>query len=77
MNLIEALQAENTKSRAFLVELDETAVLLGHKSAAEDLGINLSRVATLAMIAQSEKAIASGDVVQMVGIAQLQGIGGD
>lgn len=75
MNLIEAMQADNTKSRAFLVELDESAVLFGNKSAADDAGLNVSRMVTQALIDQSEKAIASGDVVQMIAVAQAQGIG--
>lgn len=77
MNLIAAMQAENTKSRAFLAELDEAAVAMGKKSAKDDRGLNISRMVYLGLIKQSEGAIASGDVVAMVAIAQAQGIGGE
>lgn len=76
MNLIEAMQAENAKNRAFLTELDDAARAMGMKSAEDDPGLNASRMITAALIGQSEKAIASGDVVEMVTVAQAQGIGG-
>lgn len=76
MNLIEALVANNAKSREFLVELEETAKALGHASASDEPGLNASKVITETMIAESERVIATGDVVAMVKFAQAQGIGG-
>jgi anthranilate/para-aminobenzoate synthase component I len=66
MNLIEALQRENDKSRAFIAELD---ALPG------DPGLEISKAAHREMIRRAEAAIASGDVVAMVAAAQMCGIG--
>jgi hypothetical protein len=70
MNLIEALQEENRKSREFLVELDETEKLLPG-----DRGLAISRAITSALIRQTEDAIASGDVLQMLAAAKAHGLG--
>lgn len=73
MNLIEALQAENEKSREHLRELEGTAKLLGKGDS--DLGLRISATITRTLIAQTEAAIASGDVMQMLAAAQAHGIG--
>ncbi len=49
MNLIEGLQVENRKHRKFLLELEETAKLLGHKSASDDPGFAASMMITQAL----------------------------
>lgn len=71
MNLIEALQEANEKSRAHLRELDEVEALAGPSP-----GIAFSRTLTKRLIAQTEAAIASDDVLQMVAAASAHGIGG-
>jgi len=71
VNLVEALQEENRKSREFLVELDETEKLLPGP------GLAISRAITSALIRQTEDAIASGDVLKMLAAAKAHGLGGD
>jgi hypothetical protein len=75
MNLIEALQAENEKSREHLRDLEETAKLLGKGSVDADPGLRISASITRALIAQTEVAIASGDVLKMLAAAGAHGIG--
>lgn len=76
MNLVEALQEANNKSRKFVAQLDETAVLLGMGTRAEDdPGLAMSKSITLHLIQQTEAAIASGDVLRMLAVADLHGIG--
>ncbi len=77
MNLVEGLLAANDESRRFLVELEEKAKLLDHESAADDPGLALSKTATLALIEATDKAVSSGDVVEMVKVAELHGLGGE
>jgi hypothetical protein len=69
MNLVEALQEENRKSRQFLVELDEAEKILPGP------GCAISRAVTSALIRQTEDAIASGDVLQMLAAAKAHGLG--
>lgn len=68
MNLVEALQEENRKSREFLLELDETEALCPGP------GLAVSRALTQALIRQTEAAIASGDAMQMLAAAKAHGI---
>ena len=77
MNLIEALQRENQKSREFIANLDQTAQAIGHKDATTAPGLNLSRAMHESLIRNAESAIASGDVVAMVEAAAAHGIGGE
>lgn len=71
MNLIEALQAKNEESRDFLRELEATASAMDGPSG----GLQLSAEITRGLIAKTEEAIASGDVMQMLGAAAAHGIG--
>lgn len=71
LNLIEALQEANNKSRQFLSELDETAELLGGEN---NSGVALSRAVTVALIQQTEAAIASGDILRMLVAAEVHGL---
>lgn len=74
MNLIEALQKANNESREFIRKLDECAVLMKGNLADDDPGLALSKTVTLAIIKTAEKAIASGDLIEMLRAAELHGI---
>jgi hypothetical protein len=76
MNLVEALLAENRKSRAFIQQLDETAeMMLGKgKTAEDDPGLRASKIITQTLVDVTEDAIASGDVVKMLEAAEAHGI---
>lgn len=74
-NLVEALQRANNESRQHVADLDRTARLMGHESADADPGLRLSKVATGHLIHVTERAIASGDVIEMLKAAKLHGIG--
>ena len=78
MNLIEALQAENEKSREHIKQLDETAALLHGegKTADDDPGLRMSKAVSLSLIQSTEAAIASGDVIRMLEAASLHGLDG-
>ena len=75
MNLIEALQARAAESREFLAELEETAKLLGHTSAATAPGLGISKALHDGIIRRCEAAIASGDTVEMVKVGAALGVG--
>lgn len=79
MNLVEALLADANKSREFIKKLDETAELMHGegKTADDDPGLALSKALTESTIKAIETAIGSGDLVEMVKLAQLLGIGGE
>lgn len=70
MNLVEALQKANNESREHLRELAETEALIGPSP-----GIEISRTITKNLIAQTEAAIASGDVLLMLAAAEAHGLG--
>lgn len=72
-NFVEGLLEANEKSRKFLLELDETEKLLGGNQA----GIGISRAITKQLIAETERAIGSGDVLQMLAAAKMHGLGED
>lgn len=72
MNLIEALQKANDDSRKFLQELDDCERL-----GLSGPGISMSRAITRKLVAETEAAIASGDVMQMLHMAAAHGIGED
>lgn len=72
MNLIEGLLAANEKSRQHIVECKEIQAS-GHGGA----GIELSIAITKTLIADTEAAIGSGDVVRMVQAAADHGLGAD
>lgn len=73
--LAQSLLDANAKSKRFLVELEEGAKALGHKSADDNPGMRFSKAATLALIRGTEKALSSGDVVAMSQAAVAHGIG--
>ncbi len=75
MNIIEGLQQANRESRDHIAQLEETAKILGHKTADDDPGLRLSKIATQVLIDTTERAMASGDVVAMVQAAQAHGLG--
>lgn len=70
MNLIAALLRANDKSRTFLRELDDAEAAVGPQA-----GLAISRALTQDLIAKTEAAIASGDVLQMLAVAEAQGLG--
>jgi len=69
MNLVEALQDENRKGRDFLKELESLEAL--------GPGPKVSRQITHSLIDLTEKALSSGDVLEMLKAASANGIGGD
>lgn len=71
MNLVEALQKANNDSREFIKELDRTSELM--KGSPHD-GTHISKALTQGLIDATEAAIASGDVVKMLGVADLHGL---
>ena len=79
MNLVEALQNANNRSREFIQECEDAKQLVSNVG-----GLDISIAVTGALIVATEKAIASGDVSQMVKAADAHGpfgyhhtIGGD
>ena len=73
-NLIDGLQEANEESRRFLAELEDCARVMGHKGAADDLWLRVSKAITEGLIRQTEAAIASGDVLQMLAAASAHGL---
>lgn len=71
MNLIEGLQAEANKRRAFIGELERTAVLLGKGSADADPGLRISKSFSETQISMIDSAIASNDVVEMLWVYEF------
>ena len=75
MNLIEALQQANNKSRRFIAQLDRTAKMIGAGDRAEDdPGLALSKAITEALIQATDRAIASGDLQLMLSMAGFHGL---
>lgn len=70
MNLVEALLKANEEAREHLRQLDEIDATQGPSA-----GIAISRSITKGLIAQTEAAIGSGDVLAMLRMATAHGIG--
>lgn len=70
MNLVKALVKANNEARAFLRWLEEHKI-----KGLPGAGVEPARTATKHLIAQTEVAIASGDIVLMLEAAAAHGIG--
>jgi len=70
VNLVEALLKENESNREFLAQLDESDEVIG-----KNPGTEISRTIYKDLIKRTDEAIGSGDVVEMVKMAQLHGVG--